>query len=86
MEWVGKKYIIPSVSFGATRNMQFESLDQTHKKNIKLKPGSLLVQREQVREFWNTKLLDNGEATFYNLIFNRLYPLEKNLIPNVKNL
>jgi len=85
VEWVGKKYIIPSVSFGAKRVIQFESLDHTRVKKIKLKSGSLLVQREQVHEFWNTKLLGDGKnTTFYNLIFNRLYPPEKNSTTDCK--
>ena len=84
-EWVGHKYIIPSVSFGSKRVVQFESLDRTHTKRIKLKPGSLLVQRESVREFWGTKLLGDEKNTFYNLIFNRLYPPEKISTSDCKN-
>lgn len=84
VEWMGYKYIIPSVSFGFKRVVQFDSLDRTRTKKININPGSLLVQRERVHDFWDTKLLGDGKNTFYNLIFNRLYPPEKNDIPFCK--
>jgi hypothetical protein len=84
--WAGDKYVIPSVSFGVKSVIQFESLDGVRQKNIKIKPGSLLIQRERVHEFWNANLLGSNNGTFYNLIFNRLYPPEKISISDCKKV
>jgi len=86
VEWVGDKYIIPSVFFGSKRIVQFESLDNTRLKKLNVKPGSLLIQREKVYEFWNVDLLSSDNDTFYNLVFNRLYPPEKNSLSDCKKV
>lgn len=81
--------IIPVVSFGSSRELEYQSiLNSDVIKELNISSGSLLIERESVKEYWNNSLVqsDNKSDVFYNLFFYNIYMNENNnnIVSSVK--
>lgn len=52
--WLGKNFIVPSISFGAERKLYVKSKDKSDKRLFKytMESGSLLIMQEGMQEDW----------------------------------
>ena len=77
---VRDRFIIPSVSFGETRQILIKSKNNTFTRTIDLYNGSLLVQRESAKKYWTIRMAEKkDDKQFYNLSFFRVYSPEKSV-------
>lgn len=74
-KWFGENFITPSVSFGSIKKVTFISKQGGITREVNIRNGSLLVERESIKKYWtvNIKQEDKTEP-FYNLSFFRIYP------------
>ena len=67
---IGYDFIIPSISFGATRTIQFVSKYDADMKEIKMESGTLLIERELVDKYWSSELVPTYKSdTLYFMSF-----------------
>ena len=70
---IGKNIMIPSILFGSNRTLIYESLvDSGITKELQISSGSLLVERESVKDYWDVSLV-GSDSVFYNLSFYYVY-------------
>ena len=81
-------YTTPSLLFGLNRKLKFQSNKTYANKEIDIYNGSLLVERESVKEYWNTSLIKSIETEpFYILSFYHIYEnKEKKIVKKVKTV
>jgi hypothetical protein len=75
---LGFDFTIPYVSFGTSRTMKFKSKHSGITKEVKIRGGSVLVERESVEENWDMSLTSTDKSKpFYNLSFFHVQNPEK---------
>ena len=81
-------YTTHSLLFGLNRKLKFQSNQTYANKEIDIYNGSLLVERESVKEYWTTSLIKSRETEpFYILSFYHIYEnKEKKLVKKVKTV
>lgn len=93
--WLGKDFIVPSVSLGAKRRFYVKSKDKSKKHVYKyeLESGSLAIMRESVQKFWLHAIpkqiisLENPSQKTgirYNLTFRNIFPSLFDKMPKSK--
>lgn len=75
MDLLGYDFIVPSVFIGGSLNVVFENKNDTN--SIEVKSGSLLLQRETVKENWNINLKKSDTELTYIITFYHVYAPEE---------
>ena len=81
-ENIGSNFVVPSILIGSNRELKFKSLNSDITRKINIHDGSLLVEREYVKDYWTvsfSNVQSNNTEPFYILSFYRIYPPEDNL-------
>jgi hypothetical protein len=65
---LGYDFIIPSVSFGGERNIKFVSKLNDVSQEVKIRRGSLLIERSSVNKYWRDVTVPSNN-NLYNLSF-----------------
>lgn len=95
--WLGKDFIVPSISLGAKRRFYVKSKDKTNKHVYKyeLESGSLAIMMESVQKYWlhsiPKQLISLDDPTKktgvrYNLTFRNIYPSLFDKMPKPKKI
>ena len=73
--WLGTNFIVPSLSFGATREFQLRpKSDKKNVKSVKLENGSLIIMEEGCQENWQHQIPKRNRNLRYNLTFRNILP------------
>ena len=81
-------YTTHSLLFGLNRKLKFQSNTTYANKEIDIYNGSLLVERESIKEYWTTSLIKSKEnEPFYILSFYHIYEnKEKKIVKKLKTV
>ena len=74
--WLGKKFIVPSLSFGAEKEFRLRlKEDKKHKLAITLENGSLIIMKDKCQELWEHSVpKQSNKGIRYNLTFRYIHP------------
>lgn len=73
--WLGKKFIVPSLSFGGEWKFNFRlKSDKKHQLSFILENGSLVIMKDKCQELWEHSLLKQKKPIRYNMTFRNIIP------------
>lgn len=73
--WLGKNFIVPSLSFGGEWKFNFRlKSDKKHQLTMILENGSLVIMKDKCQDLWQHSLLKQKKPIRYNLTFRNIIP------------
>ena len=77
--------IIPSVMIGYDNQLRFKNISSNDEKSLDIKNGSLLIQRENVKDYWDIEIVsDKTVYQFYTLTFLDIFIERTNILKEPK--